>query len=468
MKYLHVLLIALILSNLCSSVNAAQPTKPNIIFILADDAGIGDFSAYGCKYGKTPNIDRLASEGMRFTSAYSGNAVCAPSRCSLMTGLHPGHAAVRANAMASSDNYQALPAGQATVAQVLHDAGYATGGFGKWGLGNVGEISVPEKVGFDVFFGYYDQGKAHNYFPDSLLRNSVEVPLHQSGKNTWDDYSATRIATETISFIEQNKDRPFFCYAAWTLPHKNYVIPNNAPYGGESWTQTTKNYAAMVGLVDKDVGRVMQKLKELHLDDNTLVIFASDNGANKEFITPLGSTGGYRGFKRMLYEGGIRTPFIARWPSKIAPSTTSDVLTTFIDFLPTASAVAGTAAPKGIDGISILPTLLGQPQTEKHEQLYFEIYEPIFQQSLRMGNWKGYRKGTADPLELYDLKTDPKEETNLAAQHPGTVKQIEDAMAKAHTPSPHYDTPAHGGKRKGKNAAGDTGASLQDLIGDVK
>ncbi len=468
MKYFPLLLVVLILGAFGESTQAANPAKPNIIFILADDAGIGDFSAYGCKYGKTPNIDRLATEGMRFTSAYSGNAVCAPSRCSLMTGLHPGHAAVRANAGASTDRYQSLPAGQLTVAQALHDAGYATGGFGKWGLGNVGQISVPEKVGFDVFFGYYDQGKAHNYFPDSLLRNSVEVPINQSSKKSWEDYSATRIANETINFIVQNKDRPFFCFAAWTPPHANYVIPDDAPYGNKSWPQAAKNYAAMVGLVDKDVGRVMEKLKELHLDDNTLVIFASDNGANKEFIESLGSTGGYRGFKRMLYEGGIRTPLIARWPGKISPGSTSDVLTTFIDFLPTAAAVAGAPVPKGIDGLSILPTLLGQPQTEKHEQLYFEIYEPMFQQSLRMGNWKGYRKGTADPLELYDLKNDPKEKMNVAANHPDIVAKIQDAMSKAHSPSPHYKTPAHGGKGKGKKESANTGASLQELLDDVK
>ena len=455
---------------------ASQPPKPadkpNIIFILADDAGVGDFSTYGCKYGVTPNIDRLAKEGMKFNRAYSGNAVCAPSRDVLMTAMHPGHGVRRAN-QSKTHGLIPMPAGQLTVASVLHDAGYVTGGFGKWGLGNPGTTGVPENHGFDVFFGYYDQVHAHDYYTDYLVRNSVNEPIQQSGSHTWEDYSHTRIANETLKFIEENKDRPFFCYAAWTPPHSDYVIPDNAPFATKEWPEYARNYAAMVALLDKDVGRVMQKLKDLGLDEKTLVIFSSDNGANPQFIEPLGSTGGLRGNKRLLYEGGIRAPFIARWPGRIQPGATSDLLTTFMDFLPTAADLAGVPAPQGIDGISILPTLLGQKQTASHDFLYFEIYEGGFQQSVRMGDWKGYRTGTKAPMELYNLKTDPAEEKNLAAENPDIVKQIDAIMTAEHTPSPYFVAPEQGGPIKAgkKKAAGEKGkdqggAALSTLLNE--
>lgn len=438
--------------------------KPNIVFILVDDAGIGDFSAYGCSYGTTPNIDRLAAEGMKFTHAYSGSAVCAPSRCVLMTGQHTGHVLRRANQ--SKNGLLSLPAGQATVARLLHDAGYATGGFGKWGLGNPNTTGVAEKQGFDVFFGYYDQKHAHDYYTDYLVRNSTNVPYQQSGKHTWEDYSHTHIANETLKFIEENKDRPFFCYAAWTPPHDEWVIPDNAPFSGKPWSEEMRNYAAMVALVDKDVGRLMQKLKDLGIDDNTLVIFSSDNGANDECVESLKSTGGLRGFKRMLYEGGIRAPFIARMPGKIAPGTTSDVLTTSVDFMPTAADLAGVSQPSGIDGISILPTLLGQKQAKQHDSLYFEIYEPYFQQSVRLGDWKGYRLGTKAPLELYDLKADPAEKQDIAAAHPEIVKKIEAIMLAEHTPSPHYDAPEQSEKGKKKIEKKGKKSSLPELLNE--
>ena len=456
MKKHHLLPLLILLalaprSALPGAVPSAPPLKPNIIYILLDDAGIGDFSAYGCKYGVTPNIDRLATEGMKFTRAYSGSAVCAPSRMVLMTGQHTGHILRRANQ--SKVGLLALPAGQTTVARMLQNAGYATGGFGKWGLGNPETTGVAEKQGFDVFFGYYDQKHAHNHYTDYLIRNSVKVPIQQSGKHTWADYAPTRIADETLSFIEQNKDRPFFCYAAWTPPHGDYVIPENPVFAGKPWPEEIKNYAAMVALADRDVGRVMQKLKDLGIDDRTLVIFSSDNGANPEFIEPLGSTGGLRGHKRMLYEGGTRAPLIVRWPGKIQPGTTSDLLTAFVDFLPTAAELSGLPAPKGIDGHSIVPTLLGKGQPTRHESLYFEIYEPYFQQAVRMGDWKGYRLGTKAPLELYDLKADPVEKQNIAAAHPDIVRKIEAIMKAEHSPSPYYDAPEQGSPRptKGKN-----------------
>lgn len=457
MKLILALYLALLLAPL-TGLHAAD--KPNIVFILADDAGIGDFSAYGCKYGVTPNIDRLAKEGMKLTRAYSGSAVCAPSRMVLMTGQHTGHILRRANQ--SKVGLLALPAGQTTVARMLQNAGYATGGFGKWGLGNPETTGVAEKQGFDVFFGYYDQKHAHDHYTDYLIRNSVKVPIGQSGKHTWADYAPTRIANETLSFIEQNKDRPFFCYAAWTPPHGDFAIPENPVFGEKTWTEEVRNYAAMVALVDKDVGRVMQKLKDLGIDNKTLVIFSSDNGANPEFIESLGSTGGLRGYKRLLYEGGMRTPFIARWPGKIQPGTTSDVLTSFVDFLPTAADLVGVPAPQGLDGHSIAPTLLGKGQQVPHESLYFEIYEPYFQQAVRMGDWKGYRLGTKAPLELYDLKADPFEKQNIAAAHPDIVRKIEAIMTAEHTPSPHYDAPEQGsaGAPKTKKKK----ASLPELL----
>ncbi len=464
------ILISLLALSLVPHVIRAEdtnPAKPNIVFILADDAGIGDFSSYGCRYGTTPNIDRLAAEGMKFTQAYSGSAVCAPTRCVLMTGLHTGHCQRRANQ--SNDGLLPLPANQMTVARLLHNAGYATGGFGKWGLGNPGTTGVPEKEGFDVFFGYYDQVHAHDYFTDYLVRNSQKVPVHQDGKKTWAEYSHTLIANETLKFIEQNKDRPFFCYAAWTPPHGQYVIPDAAPYSNKPWAQVDKNYAAMVALIDRDVGRVVQKLKDLGIEKNTLLIFSSDNGANQQFIKPLGSTGGLRGYKRLLYEGGIRTPFIARWPEKIKPGTTSDLLTSHVDFLATAADLAGVTAPKGLDGISILPTLFGQPQPVTHKSLYFEIYDPYFQQAVRMGNWKGYRLGTAAPLELYNLKTDPAEKDNIAAAHSDIVKQLETILAAEHTPSPHYTAPAQpskGNKAKDGKKNATKKLSLKDLLDD--
>ena len=456
MKNHHLLPLLILLalaprSALPGAVPSAPPLRPNIIYILLDDAGIGDFSAYGCKYGVTPNIDRLATEGMKFTRAYSGSAVCAPSRMVLMTGQHTGHILRRANQ--SKIGLLALPAGQTTVARLLQNAGYATGGFGKWGLGNPETTGVAEKQGFDVFFGYYDQKHAHNHYTDYLIRNSVKVPIQQSGKHTWADYAPTRIANETLSFIEQNKDRPFFCYAAWTPPHGDYVIPENPVFAGKAWPEEIKSYAAMVALADRDVGRVMQKLKDLGIDDRTLVIFSSDNGANPEFIEPLGSTGGLRGHKRMLYEGGTRAPLIVRWPGKIQPGTTSNLLTAFVDFLPTAAELSGLPAPKGLDGHSIVPTLLGKGQQTQHESLYFEIYEPYFQQAVRIGDWKGYRLGTKAPLELYDLKADPVEKQNIAAAHPDIIRKIEAIMKAEHSPSPYYDAPEQGSPRptKGKN-----------------
>jgi arylsulfatase A-like enzyme len=441
--------------------SAGERKLPNIIFILADDAGLGDFGCYGGKAVPTPNIDRLAKEGMRFTSAYSGSAVCAPSRSVLMTGKHTGHCTRRANA--SKNGLIPLGADEITVATLLKRHGYATGGFGKWGLGNPGTTGVPERQGFDLFYGYYDQTHAHNYFPAFLIRNSKEEPLPggngvsgKAGKGT--AYTPDLILKETLAFIEKNKDRPFYIHAAWTLPHGNFEIPSDAPFTNRPWPQAVKNHAAMLARLDADVGRLMQKLKDLGLDENTLVIFSSDNGAEGPGLTTFNSTAGLRGKKRSLHEGGVRAPFIARWPGKIKAGITSDLLTSHVDFLATACDLAGAAIPKQTDGISIAPTLLGKEESHRHEFLYWEIYEgpSPFQQAVRLADWKGYRTALKSPLELYDLRKDPAEASNIAGDHADIVRRIEAIMAAEHVRNPNWDpveTP--GAAKKKKRTEGD-------------
>jgi len=441
-----------------SLLHAANPARPNIIFILADDSGLGEYGCYGGTVLSTPQVDRLAAEGMRFTNAYSGSAVCAPTRCVLMTGLHPGHGLRRANQ--SKNGLLALEAGTITVARMLRDAGYATGGFGKWGLGNEGTTGAAEKQGFDLFYGYYDQVHAHSYFPDDLTRNGVreKLPGNTGGKGT--QYSHDLIEAETLKFIEAGAKggKPFFCYAAWTLPHGKFEIPDFSAFAGKPWPEAVKIHAAMIARIDTGVGRIMAKLRELGIDQNTLVIYSSDNGATGPGMQTFNATAGLRGSKRDLHEGGIRAPFLARWPGKIAAKSTSDLLTSHVDFMATAAELAGAKAPR-TDGLSIVPTLLGRAPATARDALYWEIYEgpSPFQQAVRLGKWKGYRTGTKAPMELYNLEADPAEQNNLAAQHPAEVKAIDAIMAREHTPSPNYDTPEQpstkkgGGKKKAAN-----------------
>jgi arylsulfatase A-like enzyme len=431
-------------------VRAADGERPNIVFILADDSGLGEFGCYGGTSIPTPNIDRLAQEGMRFTRAYSGSAVCAPTRGVLMTGLHPGHGLRRANQ--SKNGLLALEAGTVTVARLLRDAGYATGGFGKWGLGNEGTTGAAEKQGFDLFYGYYDQVHAHSYFPDDLTRNGVreKLPGNSGGKGT--QYSHDLIEAETLKFIEAGARgrKPFFCYAAWTLPHGKFEIPSHAQFADRPWPEAVKIHAAMIARLDAGVGRILGKLRELGIDGKTLVLFSSDNGAAGPGLATFNATAGLRGSKRDLHEGGIRAPFLARWPGRIAAKSTSDLLTSHVDLLATAVDLAGAKAPR-TDGLSIVPTLLGRAQATKHDFLYWEIYEgpTPFQQAVRQGKWKAYRTGTKAPLELYDLESDPAEERNLVSQHPNVVKAIEAIMAREHVPSPNYDAPEAASVRKG-------------------
>jgi arylsulfatase A-like enzyme len=440
---------------------AAEPAaKPNVVFILADDLGYGDLGCYGQKKIKTPNLDTLAAEGMRFTQCYAGCTVCAPSRCCLMTGLHTGHATVRGNKTVP------LRPEDKTVAEVLKGAGYATALVGKWGLGEAGSTGVPTRKGFDQFFGYLNQVHAHNYYPDYLWRNEEKVPLEGNVVENGvavkrAQYSPDLFTEEALKFVEKERDRPFFLYLAYTIPHANneadgkgMEVPSDEPYSDEDWPQQEKNFAAMVTRLDRDVGRLMKRLKELGLDEKTVVFFSSDNGPHAEGGQDpkfFHSGGPLRGIKRDLTEGGIREPMIVRWPGRVKAGAVSDQVWAFWDFLPTAAELAGAEAPKGLDGLSVVPTLLGEkaagrPQPQ-HEFLYWEFHERGFEQAVRMGDWKYIRRPAAkdSPPVLYDLKDDLGETTDGADKHPDVTAKIESYLKGARTPSP--DWPAPGEKK---------------------
>ena len=428
--------------------------RPNLIFILADDAGIGDFGCYGQTLIRTPNVDRMAAEGMRFTQAYAGSAVCGPTRCVLMTGLHTGHCTRRDNRAKANPPGQGkdrglvpLRASDATVAATLKKAGYATGGIGKWGLGNPGTTGVPETHGFDHFLGYYDQVHAHDYYTTHLLRSGkkVELPGNQGKEKT--QYTHDLFEADTLRFIREHKDRPFFLYLPYTLPHGKYVIPSDAPDSDKPWPQQHKNSAAMITRLDATVGKILALLEELGLDGKTLVIFTSDNGPNRPFLARFRSAAGLRGIKRQLYEGGIRMPTVARWPGGTPAGVVSDFVWSQVDVLPTAAELAGVEPPKNLDGISILPTLLGKKQ-KPHDHLYWEIHSP-FHQAVRAGRWKGIRFGTEEALELYDLSKDPGETRDVAGQNPDAVKKIEAILATARSPSKHWPAHPRRGRTKG-------------------
>jgi arylsulfatase A len=415
---------------------------PHIVFMLADDLGYGDVGCYGQKRIATPNIDRLATEGMRFTQAYAGSTVCAPSRCALMTGMHSGHGRVRGNMHPEVP----LAKEDVTVAQVLKKAGYRTGMFGKWGLGDAGTSGLPNDKGFDEFFGYHTQQQAHTYYPQSLWENDHEFTVagNLGVKKTW---APDLILPRALNFIEKNKDNPFFLYVPFTMPHANnelgsatgdgMEIPDYGAYAKESWPSPERGFAAMVTRMDRDVGRILEKL-----GDNTIVFFTSDNGPHHEGghdANFFNSNGPLRGFKRDLYEGGIREPSIVRWPGKVKPGSVSDQVWAFWDFLPTVAEIARTKAPPGIDGISMLNAFLGKPQ-QNHEYLYWEFHEQGFAQAVRMGDWKAVRVKTA--IELYNLKDDLGEKKNVAAEHPDLVARMRTIMQTARTESKDFPVPA--------------------------
>jgi arylsulfatase A-like enzyme len=431
---------------LAPAVRAADP-PPNVIFVLADDLGYGDLGCFGQTKIKTPHIDRLAAEGVRFTQAYAGATVCAPSRCALMTGKHGGHAHIRGNRELPGEGQLPMPADTVTVAHVLKKAGYATGIIGKWGLGDPASVSVPNKMGFDYFFGYNCQRQAHEYYPEHLWRNADKVMLN--GKA----YSHDLMADDALGFVKRHQDKPFFLYLAFTLPHAKLQVPDLGPYGKEAWPENLKTLAAMITRLDRDVGRLTALLKELKLDEKTLVIFASDNGAAYRDAV-FNHSGPLRGYKRDLYEGGIRTPAIARWPGRIKPGVVSEQVWAFWDVLPTLAELAGQTPPAGIDGVSVLPALLDGKRVE-HPPLYWEFHEKGFDQAARIGDWKAVRNGRTAPIELYDLKADLAEKADVAAKHPDVVKRFEAYFQTARVDSelwPVRDAPK---KKKAKAKDGD-------------
>ncbi len=477
----RLLLLLVLGSGLAWSGRSANVERPNLIFILADDLGYGDLGCYGQRQIQTPNLDRLAREGMRLTHHYSGNAVCAPSRCVLMTGLHPGHAWIRDNREAQPEGQAPLPQGTTTLARLLQANGYATGAFGKWGLGPPGSEGDPLRHGFDRFFGYNCQRHAHNHYPAYLWDDDRRVELrnpafaaHQKlpdGAEPGDaevyrpyagpDYAPDRIATQAMEFVRNHRSRPFFLYFPSTIPHLALQVPGDAlgayagrwdesPYRGERsyLPQRTPRaaYAAMISRLDRHVGDLMRLVEELGLERRTLFVFTSDNGPLYDHVggtddTFFNSAGGLRGRKGSLYEGGVRVPGIVRWQGQIKPGTNSERATGFEDWLPTLLELAGLkdAVPAGLDGISFAPTLRGKTQ-EPRRFLYREFPGYGGQQAVWMGRWKAIRVNlgkakSVPPLELYDLDADPLESRNLAPEQPAVLESLQALMSEQHRPS---------------------------------
>jgi arylsulfatase A-like enzyme len=463
--------IAVIALSSLESISFAQKenVRPNIIYILADDLGYGDIGCYGQKYIKTPNIDRLAAEGIMFTQHYSGAPVSAPARCCLLTGKHSGHAYVRANGGTP------LPDETFTVAEMLKKAGYITAIIGKWGLGSTASSGAPNKQGFDFFYGYTDQVHAHNHYPDFLWRNDKQelipgnissvhpkidktksIDSQEYKKYMGTHYSLDLMADEAVKFISKNRNNPFFLYLTFVTPHKAIQVPDESlemyngvfdekPYDGKmGYTphpRPLSAYAAMITRMDSKVGAILQTLKELGIDGNTIIMFTSDNGPvdggglNQKFFN---SSGGFRGMKAQVYEGGIREPFVARWSGKINPGKTTSHISAQYDLMATLAELTGQKL-NNTDGISFLPTLLGETEKqEQHEYLYWEFPGVVGQYAIRTGNWKGVRIGVSknanSPWEIYNLSNDKAETTNVASQHPELVKKF-NQIVNQRTPS---------------------------------
>lgn len=427
------IIFSILLASVYSVTARAVAPTPNIVLIVVDDMGYADLGCYGSKAIPTPNIDRMATEGMRFTDAYSGCTVCAPARSTLMTGLHMGHTPVRGNTGGIP-----LPAETVTLSATLKQAGYAVGGFGKWGLGDLDTTGVPEKHGFDTFFGYYHQIHAHDYYPGYLIRNGEKVAQPGNGGKRGETYSHYAIVEATKQFIRNHAEGPFFCYAPWTPPHGKYQIPEDEPawamFQDKDWPRDARVAAAMDVMIDRHVGEVLGLLKEFGIDENTLVMFASDNGAAKRFDGFLDSSGPLRGNKRDMYEGGLRVPLVARWPGTIAPKQVVDHPTYFPDFFPTFVTLAGAPVPENLDGRSLVPMLTGVGNQPMHEALYWEwptydwskraYTDNGLMQAVRKGTWKLLRHTSDTTWELYDLSKDIGERHDVAAEHPDVVEEL--------------------------------------------
>jgi len=454
----------------------APPPPPNIIYMLADDLGYGELGSYGQTKIRTPHLDALAQAGMRFTQHYAGSPVCAPSRGTLMTGLHTGHSQIRDNfevgGYPDPDELGQMPldSGTFTIGSLLQEAGYVTGAIGKWGMGGRGTIGQPHHQGFDYFFGYLDQQLAHNYYPTHLWRHGERVELdneyfhpHQrfEGEDPNDpaeyeqyagnEYSLDVMADDALRFLDEHSDEPFFLYLPFTIPHLALQVPDSSlveyegafdeePYlGDRSYLPHYRPFSAYAGMItrmDAHIGRILARLEEWGLSENTLVMFTSDNGAtytggvDAEYFD---SSAGLRGLKGSVYEGGVRVPLIARWPGRIAPGSTSDHVSAFWDMMPTLAELVGAPTPVGLDGVSFLPSLVGEPEQVEHPPLYWE-HHGLWNgaQAVRIGQWKGVRLGGHDdanaPIELYDLDVDPNETTDLAADHPDVVARVREVM----------------------------------------
>ena len=443
---------------------AGTNAPPNIVYILADDLGYGDLGCYGQKTLKTPNIDRLAKEGMRFTQHYSGSTVCAPSRSTLMEGRHTGHCSVRGNQppQLTDRSLKLLPA-------VLRDGGYATGIVGKWGVGDPPLPDDPLRCGFDYAYGYVNMWHAHNFFPEFLYRNGVKetlpgnkldpaypFPKLPEGTGVAKDraiFAPDLIERDALDFIRRNQSRRFFLFISLNLPHNNgeaaqalgdgCEVPDYGEFAGRDWPVVERGFARMSQFVDLTVGRVMEQLKKLGLEENTLLLFSSDNGAyggGNHDVEFFDSNGALRGYKRDLYEGGIRVPLIVRWPGRVAAGSTNDHVSAMWDLFPTFCDVAGSGSPSGLDGISMLPTLLSRKEQKQHEALYWEFHEQGGSQAVRQGNWKAVRTHIKDSqpeqFELFNLAADPGEKMDLAGQHPEIARRLREWMTRSRQPHP--------------------------------
>ncbi|HRE05056.1 MAG TPA: arylsulfatase [Opitutaceae bacterium] len=470
MRRLTLLLLGILSAcSLCVSLRAVT-RPPNIVFILADDLGYGDLGCYGQDKIATPHLDRMAKEGLRFTRFYAGSTVCAPSRSVTMTGQHTGHTTVRGNAGVKGAVAQTLRAEDVTVAEVLQAAGYRTALVGKWGLGEADSVGAPWLQGFDEFFGFLNQTHAHNHFPDHLFRRDRRVPLRNDlvpAGTTGAGYATRRVDyandlffDEGLTFLGEARARPFFLYLALTVPHANnersrllgdgQEVPDYGSYADRPWSPATKGQAAMISRMDEGVGRVLARLRELGLDENTLVLFSSDNGPHREGgpgYDPafFNASGGLRGIKRDLTEGGIRVPLIARWPGRVPagvstarPAYQGDLFATFAE-------LAGAPAPTALDSISLVPSLHGRLGDQReHEFLYWEFYERTYRQAvIWQGRWKGIRTARDQAtFELYDLANDPAETRNVASSEVAVVTTLASQMDTAHRPTPHWSFPS--------------------------
>ncbi|MEZ6138225.1 MAG: arylsulfatase [Pirellulaceae bacterium] len=464
MRILSVIALTLCLSLGPISLIAAAAERPNVIFIMADDLGYGDLGCYGQQVIKTPRLDAMAKQGMRFTQFYAGCTVCASSRSVLMTGQHTGHTWVRGNA-GGDTLIQSLRDEDITLAEMLKPADYATGLIGKWGLGEVDQPGFPGRQGFDYFFGYLNQVHAHNYYPEFLWRNDKRVPLRNEVRRPEGrpdslggtatkrvDYSHDLFAAEALEFVRRNVDNRFFLYLALTTPHANNEatrmvgdgaeVPTYGIYANEDWPNPDKGQAAMITRMDGDIGRLLDLLKELQIDENTIVFFTSDNGPHDEAnhdLDRFDPNGPLTGIKRSLTEGGIRVPFIVRWPNHIAAGSLSEHIGYSADIMPTLQQLCGSQVTVTTDGISLVPTLLGEGQQLTHEYLYWEFYEQGSRQSVRFGDWVAIREPMlTGEVRLYNVVADIAEQSNVADEHPELVKRAIGYLESAHIPNNNW------------------------------